>query len=250
MEERPLIRAHSRLAGSGDADLSVRLGHDDRHRRRLAVTATSGERVLIDLAETTRLGDGDRLALEDGRILRIDAEPEAVADIVALPLTLIRLAWHLGNRHTPTAAFAERLRIRRDHVLEAMVEGLGGRVEHAVAPFDPEFGAYHDGHDGHGQPGLFDSPDGHSSAGPQGGAGGEVRGEAEDRSPPGPAGGRDTAAHPGDDAAAGASGPKYEGRPHHRVHATGDGIGAQHPVAQAPVIGSGELSGAEDEFGQ
>lgn len=155
-----MIRAHRRLpvgaaaagergaaaAGgpAGEALMSVRLGFDDRHRRRLAVTASCGERVLIDLPEAERLRDGDLLLLEDGRVLAIEAEAEAVADIRAADaVVLTRIAWHLGNRHTPMAVLAGRLRIRRDHVLEAMAEGLGGTVVPAFAPFDPEVGAYH-----------------------------------------------------------------------------------------------------------
>ncbi|MBJ3776336.1 urease accessory protein UreE [Acuticoccus mangrovi] len=147
-----MIRAHTLLAADAPSGplVTARLGYDDRHRRRLAVSTDGGERVLIDLAEATRLRDGDRIAMDDGRILAIVAEPEDVADIFAADApALTRLAWHLGNRHTPTAVLADRLRIRRDHVLEAMVERLGGRVEAKLAPFDPEVGAYHDG-GGHG----------------------------------------------------------------------------------------------------
>jgi len=143
-----LIRAH-RLTDrdeAGEATVRTRLSFDDRHRRRMTVTTTSGERILLDLAEATRLRDGDRIAMEDGRILAVDAEDEPVAEIVAADgHALARLAWHLGNRHTPTAILPDRLRIRRDHVLEAMVERLGARIIHTEAPFDPEVGAYHDG---------------------------------------------------------------------------------------------------------
>jgi urease accessory protein len=152
MRESGLIRAHSLISGGAGAARTVRarLGYDDRHRRRLVVETSEGERVLLDLGEATRLRDGDRLAMDDGRVLVIEAEDEPVADILASDAhALARLAWHLGNRHTPTAVLADRLRIRRDHVLEAMVERLGARVEHREAPFDPEVGAYHDG-GGHG----------------------------------------------------------------------------------------------------
>lgn len=143
-----MIRAHEVVAEEGSPPSVVaRLSSDDRYRRRLVVTTSDGERVLIDLAEAVRLRDGDRLAMEDGRVLVIEALPEPVADIrVAGGVTLARLAWHLGNRHTPTAVLSDRLRIRRDHVLEAMAKALGAAVEHTDAPFDPEPGAYH----GHG----------------------------------------------------------------------------------------------------
>lgn len=147
-----MIRAHRLLAPgeTATAALTACLGFDERHRRRMAITTREGEQVLLDLAEATRLRDGDLIEMEDGRILAIAAQAEEVADIHAADgAALVRLAWHLGNRHTPTAVLGDRLRIRRDHVLEAMVERLGGTVTATSAPFDPEVGAYHDG-GGHG----------------------------------------------------------------------------------------------------
>ncbi len=56
---------------------------------------------------------------------------------------LARLAWHLGNRHLPTEVLADgRLRIAFDHVIEAMLEGLGARCARRRAAFQPEAGAY------------------------------------------------------------------------------------------------------------
>jgi urease accessory protein len=55
---------------------------------------------------------------------------------------LLRIAWHLGNRHLPVQFLSTRLRIREDHVIAEMVLGLGGRSTRIEAAFDPEFGAY------------------------------------------------------------------------------------------------------------
>lgn len=135
------------------ADVVV-LDHDHRHRRRIALTAKGGLAFLLDLAETATLRDGDGLPLDDGRIVRVKAAAEDLAAITAPShAALMRIAWHLGNRHCPTQLDGERLLIRRDHVLEAMVEGLGGSVAPVTAAFDPEGGAYgghghHHHHDG------------------------------------------------------------------------------------------------------
>lgn len=137
----------AQTADGAPETLTVRLDHDRRHRRRLMVTAETGERILIDLAQATVLRGGDRLRLSDGRTLLVHAQEEPVCDIHAGDaLTLQRLAWHLGNRHTPTAILSDRLRIRPDHVLEDMVRRHGGRTEHLSAPFDPEAGAYGGAH--------------------------------------------------------------------------------------------------------
>jgi len=83
------------------------------------------------------------------------AAPEPLLEIKGSdPHHLIRSAWHLGNRHLPTQIMPKGLRIRRDHVIEAMVKGLGARVIEIEAPFDPEGGAYATaGEHGHDDPG-------------------------------------------------------------------------------------------------
>jgi len=123
----------------------VTLAFVDRHRRRLRLVADSGTPFLLDLARVQHLADGDGLELDDGGYVRVCAAAERVLEIAADgPTGLLRLAWHLGNRHLPVQALEGRLRIRDDHVIAEMVEGLGGRVTRLSAPFDPETGAYQD----------------------------------------------------------------------------------------------------------
>jgi urease accessory protein len=121
---------------------AVALDFDHRHRRRVLLTTEAGREILLDLGETVRLGDGDGLVLDSGGIVRVIAAPEAVLDIHAQPAVLLRIAWHLGNRHLPVQMLEGALRIRADHVIAAMVAGLGGHVHARAAPFDPEPGAY------------------------------------------------------------------------------------------------------------
>ncbi|WP_082747972.1 urease accessory protein UreE [Bradyrhizobium macuxiense] len=122
---------------------TVVLDFDDRHRRRMAMTGTRGLEFLLDLENATALRGGDALVLEDGRLIEVVAAPEPLIEIRGSdPHHLIRVAWHLGNRHLPTQIMPKGLRIRRDHVIEAMVKGLGARVIEIEAPFDPEGGAY------------------------------------------------------------------------------------------------------------
>lgn len=139
---------------------TVVLDFDDRHRRRMAMTGTRGFEFLLDLENAVALRGGDALVLEDGRLIEVVAAAEPLLEIRgADPLHLVRVAWHLGNRHLPTQIMPKGLRIRRDHVIEAMVKGLGARIIEIEAPFDPEGGAYahaqdtahdHGHHDHHG----------------------------------------------------------------------------------------------------
>ena len=159
-----MIRATRSLpAGtwSGRPVDTVVLDFDQRHRRRVTMAGAGGFAFLLDLADAIPLRDGDGLKLEDGRFVAVKAAAEPLAEITAQgPAHLLRVAWHLGNRHLPTQLLADRLRIRRDHVIEEMVRGLGANVAIVSAPFDPEGGAYahpeahHHHHHHHDQPGL------------------------------------------------------------------------------------------------
>ncbi len=121
----------------------VVLGFDARHRRRMTMHGVRGTAFLLDLAEAMALRGGDALVLADGALVEVVAAPEPLAEIGASDAAaMARVAWHLGNRHLPVQFVGRRLRIRRDHVIEAMLEGLGCRVVAIEAPFDPESGAY------------------------------------------------------------------------------------------------------------
>jgi urease accessory protein len=143
---RRAIAVHLRGNWSEDTAVdSVTLSYLDRHRRRIRLVADSGEAFLLDLPRARHLADGDGLELESGGCLRVRAAPEPVIEIEAAErATLLRIAWHLGNRHLAVQVAGERLRIRTDHVIADLVTGLGGRIAHIEAPFDPEIGAYAD----------------------------------------------------------------------------------------------------------
>ncbi len=142
-----LPRATS-VVTEGTPAATVTLAYDDRHRRRLRLVTDAGRPFLLDLAEARALRDGDLLALDDGALVLVRAATESVLDVSAPdPLALARIAWHLGNRHTPTQILPGHLRIRADHVLEHLLtDHLGAAVTATTAPFDPEGGAYGHGH--------------------------------------------------------------------------------------------------------
>ncbi len=146
-----MIRALKVVPKGGHAAAdTVRLDHDSRFRRRIALTAEKGTVFLLDLPEAVALRDGDGLQLEDGRVVAVRAADEDLMEITARDAHhLTRLAWHIGNRHLPAAIGADHILIRPDHVIAEMIEGLGGTVRAVRAPFDPEGGAYSQGHHGH-----------------------------------------------------------------------------------------------------
>ena len=132
----------------------VSLTFDLPHRRRIALTTDTGAALLLDLAQTQHLRDGDGLETDAGGVIRVAALAEPLLELTAPdPAALARLAWHLGNRHLPVQILSGALRIRPDHVIADMARGLGAAARALSAPFDPETGAYaagpHDHHDHH-----------------------------------------------------------------------------------------------------
>ena len=125
----------------------VVLRADDRVRRRIVLTTEKGAKLLLDFAQPMMLRDGDGLVLEDGSIVAVAGQAEPLIEIsTKAPTDFVRLAWHIGNRHTDIQFIDKSFRIRRDHVLEEMVKGLGAITKPVEAPFDPEPAAPH-GHD-------------------------------------------------------------------------------------------------------
>lgn len=136
---------------------TIVLDYEGRHRRRVVMQGVRGTEFLLDLPEAVILRNGDALVLEDGRLVEIVAAPEELTEVrCGDARQLARVAYHLGNRHVHVEVLENRLRIRRDHVLEDMVRGLGAKVAHIESPFEPDSGAYeaaeahNHGHHGHG----------------------------------------------------------------------------------------------------
>ncbi len=140
----------------------VVLPHDERHLRRRVIELVHGDKVLVDLPDPMALENGDRLVLEDGRHAEVIAAEEELYDIRATnSVHLSELCWHIGNRHLAAQIEQDRVVILRDHVIKAMLEGLGATVTEIVEPFLPVRGAYSGhghapdhahSHDGHGHP--------------------------------------------------------------------------------------------------
>jgi len=159
MRRATKIQAVGSFDASGAVDRVV-LDADERHRRRIVLTGEHGTKFLLDLDRAVALKDGDGLVLEDGSIVAVAGRPEPLVEIEAQsPLELVRLAWHLGNRHTQVEIVGGKLRMCRDHVLENRVAGLGGKLTPIEAPFEPEAGAHghaqgehaHGDHHDHGE---------------------------------------------------------------------------------------------------
>lgn len=151
-----------RVVSSAQADHarhidSVMLSGEQRRLQTAHLTGVNGTIIGAMLPEPVMLRMGDVLELDDGSVVDVVIEPEALIEVRGNDVThLARLAWHLGDRHVPVQILPNRLRLRRDAALEAMLKALGARLAEIEAPFDPEGGAYatqvshdHHAHDHH-----------------------------------------------------------------------------------------------------
>lgn len=137
------IRMLAPADSSDDAPLSVTLTFDERRHSRARVRLDDGSVAGLLLPRGTPLVDGTRLRRDDGRVVVVRAAPETLSSVEAGDeLTMLRAAYHLGNRHVPLEVSRQRLRYQHDHVLDDLVRALGLRVVAVEAPFQPEPGAY------------------------------------------------------------------------------------------------------------
>lgn len=134
----------TKLGPEDTCDGEVTLNYEARFLRRRRLVSDSGEAFLVELPETRSLEMGDGFILDDGRIFRVQPATEPLVRVA--DDNLARIAWHIGNRHTPCQIMGDHLLIRQDHVLEDMLQKLGAKLEPVNAPFTPEGGAY-----GHGR---------------------------------------------------------------------------------------------------
>jgi urease accessory protein len=144
MTQLPIAQIlHRKGHWSGTATL-CELDYTERFLRRKRLSMVTGEAFVVDLAQTTSLNDGDALELDSGAIVRIAARAEDLYKVSGPDL--VRLAWHVGNRHTPCQINVDHLLIQADPVIGHMLEHLGAIVAPVMAAFTPEGGAY-----GHGR---------------------------------------------------------------------------------------------------
>jgi len=129
---------------------SLTLSHDQRRLRRKVLTLPKGAEILLDFPEPVTLNHGDRLRLDDNRLVGIIAADEPVYEIRGRDAAHIaKLAWHIGNRHLPAQIEKSRILIGRDRIIGDMLVGLGATVTETVEHFSPEHGAYSHDHGGH-----------------------------------------------------------------------------------------------------
>lgn len=117
----------------------IALSYEARFLRRKRLVTDGGIGFLVDLPKAESLDAGDAFVLADGRRILIEAEPEA---LIAVRGDVLRMAWHIGNRHTPCQIEGDCLYIQSDKVLADMLRGLGATLAPVTAPFTPEGGAY------------------------------------------------------------------------------------------------------------
>ena len=99
------MRHVSGIADAGTWDRAraadrVVLDAADRVRRRIVLTTEKGQRLLLDFPEPMMLRDGDGLVLDDGSVVVVAGEEEALIEISAQGAARSRAA-RLAHRQPP-----------------------------------------------------------------------------------------------------------------------------------------------------
>ena len=144
MTDLPLAQTLHPVGTVENALVDCALTYDARFFRRKKLITSEGWSFVADFERTVSLNDGDVLELGDGRLVKVTAASESVLAVTGTDLP--RLAWHIGNRHTPCQIETTRLLIQNDPVIAHMLNHLGAEVTEVTEPFTPEGGAY-----GHGR---------------------------------------------------------------------------------------------------
>ncbi|MDP1790603.1 MAG: urease accessory protein UreE [Methylibium sp.] len=148
---------------------TVELDWDVRQKSRFDATDSQGRTLGVFLPRGSVVRGSDVLVAEDGSLIRVIAAQQPVLVVThcsehGSTFDLLRAAYHLGNRHVPLELQPDRLQFEPDHVLADMLRAMHLIVGEALAPFEPESGAYgepaahghgHAGHDhahGHAHP--------------------------------------------------------------------------------------------------
>jgi urease accessory protein len=144
--EIPMIIAHevfARGSWTGQAPETVVLAFHERSGAQIDMETVSGLWFRLSVPAAVTLRSGDAVKLPDGRLVEVMGAPEALLEISGTSADqLLHIAWQLGNRHAAIQISGSRLRVRQDHDVLHLVQGLGGKVRAIEAAFDPEGAAY------------------------------------------------------------------------------------------------------------
>ncbi len=138
------VECYQKVRDAREAVGEITLDFEARTRSRGKTVANNGSEVAWFLEQGEFLRDGESLVSESDESFRVRAAPEPVSRVTSEdPLLLMRVAYHLGNRHVPLCVEKDYLLYQPDYVLDDMVKGLGAEVSQCELPFQPEDGAYH-----------------------------------------------------------------------------------------------------------
>lgn len=159
---------------------SIELDWDTRQKSRFDTQDSQGRALGVFLPRGSVVRGGDVLVAEDGSLVKVASKPQPVMVVRACtehgtPFDLLRAAYHLGNRHVQLELQPDLLQLEPDHVLADMLRQMHLIVTEAMAPFEPEAGAYasaagpshgHDHGSGHDHPHVHEHGHAHSHSEP------------------------------------------------------------------------------------
>ena len=125
--------------------LKLTLSSDQRRVFRGRRQSDCNQEIQLQLPRDGKLNDGDILRTNHKTLfVQIIAEKENLLEITARTnLELIKVAYHLGNRHVEIEINENTLFTKRDYIIEELLKNFDVDLLKVKKKFYPEIGAFH-----------------------------------------------------------------------------------------------------------
>ncbi len=125
--------------------LNLTLSSDQRRIFRGKRKSDCNQELQLQLPRQGKLNDGDILRTNQKKLfVQIIAQKENLIEITAKAnLELIKVAYHLGNRHVEIEINENILFTKSDYIIEELLENFDVVFSKVEKKFFPEIGAFH-----------------------------------------------------------------------------------------------------------
>ena len=124
--------------------LKLTLNSDQRKIHRGERLSDCNRELLLQLPREGKINDGDILKTNQENIfILVIAKIEKLFQLNAFSkLELLKVSYHLGNRHVEMEISNNYLFVKEDYVIKNLLENLGVEIKKVNKKFFPETGAF------------------------------------------------------------------------------------------------------------
>lgn len=122
----------------------ITLSSNIRLKNRIKIILNNGKKAYILLRKRNFIFHGDILSDDQEKeIIKIIAAKEKISSIYSDNiLSLLKVCYHLGNRHVSLQIKKNKISYITDYILDDLIKKMGLKISHELSIFEPERGAY------------------------------------------------------------------------------------------------------------